>query len=124
MCFQKERQFNVNPAFQEKSQKQNDRSIKRLQKYYEYKNLMRELSFSNIRNTAFINLLDVSSVVKSELQGLKQKMEKYQETNNKQTDNLKMQLENTFRNGTFLNRKSKSLNISCAIPIRIYVKIM
>ena len=104
LCFQKVRQNNVNPVLQEKSQKQKDRNIKRLREYYESKNLMRELPFCNIRNTAFINLLDVSSVVKSELRCLKQKMEKYQETNDKQTNHLKMQ----FENGTFSNRKLQS----------------
>lgn len=63
---------------QELSRKKKERNNKRLRDYYETKNVLRELPFSNLRHNAFINALDVTSAVRTELAVQKTKCRKFQ----------------------------------------------
>ena len=53
--------------------KKRERDVNRLQKYVQTKNLMRELPFSNIRDSNFRKTLNLDSVLRQELSIIKQK---------------------------------------------------
>ena len=57
-----------------KSQKQKERDSTRIQGYLERKRSLQALPFSGVRNSTFINSLDISSVLKSELNRVRQKL--------------------------------------------------
>ena len=59
------------PLKRTKSTKKKERDNNRMRKFLEKRNLLRELPFSNIRNTAFLNCLHVSAGLKEELKCVK-----------------------------------------------------
>lgn len=57
-----------------KSRKQKERDIARIHSYIERKNIIRALPFSGMRNSAFIQHLDIANVLKTELNSVKSKL--------------------------------------------------
>lgn len=96
MCFSKN-QPNSPPAEQkmQQSEKKKKRDKERLHKYLESKRLMRELPFSNVRVTAFLNTMNITECVKSELNCIKKKLKEQQTSSEKQINELKENLKHS-----------------------------
>ncbi|CAC5417230.1 unnamed protein product [Mytilus coruscus] len=80
-----------------KSRKQKERDTARMNSYIERKNIIRALPFSGMRNSAFVQYLDIANVLKTELKSVKQKISKERNTNLEQQkciEDLKLQLKN------------------------------
>ncbi|CAG2243139.1 PRPH2 [Mytilus edulis] len=76
---------------------QKERDTARIHSYIQSKNIIRALPFSGMRNSPFIQYLDISNVLKTELKSVKQKIFKEKNTNLEQQkciEALKIQLKN------------------------------
>ena len=62
------------PNKKEKSEKKRERDHSRMRKFLEKRNLLRELPFSDIRNTAFLNCLHASTGLREELKCVKRQL--------------------------------------------------
>ena len=78
MCFtQKNNSITVDKP-KHKSRACRKRDQERITKYLERKSFLHEMPFSNLRNTAFLNSLDVTNSIRSELQSVKLKLKEQQ----------------------------------------------
>ncbi|CAC5372829.1 unnamed protein product [Mytilus coruscus] len=96
-CFSKEAKNRQSKPIIVKSKKQKERDIARIHSYIERKNIIRALPFSGMRNSAFVQYLDIANVLKTELKSVKQKISKEKNTNLEQQkciEDLKLQLKN------------------------------
>ncbi|CAC5379294.1 unnamed protein product [Mytilus coruscus] len=78
-----------------KSRKQKERDTARIHSYIERKNIIRALPFSNMRNSAFVQYLDIAHMLKTELISVKQKILQERNKNSEQQkyiEDLKFQL--------------------------------
>ncbi|VDI24755.1 Hypothetical predicted protein [Mytilus galloprovincialis] len=83
-CFSKAAKDRQSTPVQVKSRKQKERDIARISSYIERKNIIRALPFSGMRNSAFIQHLDIASVLKTELNGVKSKLSEEKRKNSEQ----------------------------------------
>ncbi|CAC5367514.1 unnamed protein product [Mytilus coruscus] len=96
-CFSKVTKDRKSTPVHVKSRKQKERDIARIHRYIERKNIIRALPFSGMRNSAFVQYLDIANVLKTELKSVKQKIFKEKNTNLEQQkciEDLKLQLKN------------------------------
>ncbi|VDI60322.1 Hypothetical predicted protein [Mytilus galloprovincialis] len=94
-CFSKVTKDSKSKSVSVKSRKQKERDTARINSYIQCKNIIRALPFSGMRNSPFIQYLDISNVLKTELKSVKQKMIKEKNTNLEQQkciEALKIQL--------------------------------
>ncbi|VDI08797.1 Hypothetical predicted protein [Mytilus galloprovincialis] len=78
-----------------KSKKQKERDSTRIHSYIERKNIIRALPFSGMRNSAFVQHLDIANVLRTELKSVKQNIFKERNTNLEQQkciEDLKLRL--------------------------------
>lgn len=94
VCYSKIPVSAIEPMKQKvKSKKQKNRDIQRITKYVTTRKLMEELPFSKIRNNAFINSLDLSAHIKTELKSVKEKLTSVQKSKSQELCKLKEELE-------------------------------
>ncbi|CAG2199483.1 PRPH2 [Mytilus edulis] len=96
-CFSKVTKDSKSKSVSVKSKKQKERDTARIHSYIQSKNIIRALPFSGMRNSPFIQYLDISNVLKTELKSVKQKIFKEKNTNLEQQkciEALKIQLKN------------------------------
>ena len=96
-CFSKVTKDSKSISVSVKSRKQKERDTARINSYIQCKNIIRALPFSGMRNSPFIQYLDISNVLKTELKSVKQKIIKEKNTNlehQKCIEALKTQLKN------------------------------
>ncbi|VDI35054.1 Hypothetical predicted protein [Mytilus galloprovincialis] len=96
-CFSKAAKDIKRTTVRVKSRKQKERDSARIDSYIERKNIIRASPFSGMRNSAFVQYLDITNVLKTELKSVKQKIFKEKNTNLEQQkciEALKIQLKN------------------------------
>lgn len=97
MCFTWTRQENQLSNQKSKSIKKKERDMVRLKLYLAKKQEMREMPFSNLRNSTMMLNLNASHSIKTELQAIKQKLNRTEATKKDQETKMKqcvIQLEN------------------------------
>ncbi|CAC5359660.1 unnamed protein product [Mytilus coruscus] len=96
-CFSKVAKDRQTKPIIVKSRKQKERDTARMNSYIERKNIIRALPFSGMRNSAFVQYLDIANVLKTELISVKQKISQERNKNLEQQkciEDLKIQLKN------------------------------